>query len=99
MGTLERLIEIWVLNCFEYAHNASSIYFFSSFMSHSCLPNAVWHFRGADHVLRCRQRIRPGEEVCISYLPESSLLQSTPVRRLELNETKRFWCDCERCRP
>lgn len=98
---IERLIQIWVLNCFEYSDNPSgySTYFFSSFMSHSCFPNAVWHYTGADHVLRSRREIRVGDEVCISYLPESGLLQSAPARRMELNETKRFWCDCERCRP
>jgi len=97
--TLERLIQIWVLNCFEYsdAPQGYSTYFFSSFMSHSCFPNAVWHYDGADHVLRARRTIKVGDEVCISYLPEDGLLQSVPVRRWELHETKRFWCTCERC--
>jgi len=99
--TLERLIQIWVLNCFEYSDKPAgySTYFFSSFMSHSCWPNAVWHYDGTDHVLRCRRDIAVGDEVCISYLPENGLLQSAPNRKTELHETKRFWCDCERCRP
>lgn len=99
--TIERLIQIWVLNCFEYSDDPQgySTYFFSSFMSHSCCPNAVWHYTGADHVLRCRREIKVGDEVCISYLPESGLMQSAPARRTELNDTKRFWCDCERCAP
>lgn len=98
---LERLIQIWVLNCFEYSDNPQgySTYFFSSFMSHSCWPNAVWHYDGTDHVLRCRREIKIGHEVCISYLPESGLLQSAPARRMELHETKQFWCDCLRCAP
>mmetsp|Transcript_90793 Transcript_90793/g.256411 ORF Transcript_90793/g.256411 Transcript_90793/m.256411 type:complete len:480 (-) Transcript_90793:86-1525(-) len=96
---LERLIQIWVLNCFEYSDSPQgySTYFFSSFMSHSCFPNAVWHYTGADHVLRARREIEVGDEVCISYLPEDGLLQATPIRRWELHETKRFWCTCERC--
>lgn len=96
---IERLIQIWVLNCFEYSDNPQgfSTYFFSSFMSHSCWPNAVWHYTGADHVLRARREIRIGDEVCISYLPEHGLLQSAPVRRMELHDTKRFWCNCDRC--
>eukprot|EP00927_Polykrikos_kofoidii_P001019 TRINITY_DN1036_c0_g2_i1.p1 TRINITY_DN1036_c0_g2~~TRINITY_DN1036_c0_g2_i1.p1 ORF type:complete len:524 (+),score=92.00 TRINITY_DN1036_c0_g2_i1:182-1573(+) len=96
---LERLIQIWVLNCFEYSDTPKgySTYFFSSFMSHSCFPNAIWHYDGADHVLRARRNIKVGEEVCISYLPEDALLHAAPVRRWELHETKRFWCDCERC--
>mmetsp|Transcript_58286 Transcript_58286/g.161257 ORF Transcript_58286/g.161257 Transcript_58286/m.161257 type:complete len:298 (+) Transcript_58286:60-953(+) len=68
-------------------------------MSHSCYPNAVWYYAVADHVLRCRKAIKVGDEVCISYLPESGLLQSAPSRRMELHETKQFWCDCDRCAP
>lgn len=98
---VERLIQIWVLNCFDYSDEPKgfSTYFFSSFMSHSCLPNAVWHYSGSDHLLRARRDIQAGDEICISYLTEPSLLQSTPFRRMELSETKWFWCDCERCRP
>eukprot|EP00927_Polykrikos_kofoidii_P001018 TRINITY_DN1036_c0_g1_i1.p1 TRINITY_DN1036_c0_g1~~TRINITY_DN1036_c0_g1_i1.p1 ORF type:complete len:470 (+),score=69.09 TRINITY_DN1036_c0_g1_i1:105-1514(+) len=96
---LERLIQIWVLNCFEYSDSPQgyATYFFSSFMSHSCYPNAIWHYDGANHVVRARRNIAVGEEVCISYLPEDGLLQAVPVRRWELHETKQFWCDCERC--
>jgi len=66
-------------------------------MSHSCWPNAVWRYSGADHVLRARRKIKAGDEVTISYLPEHGLLQTTPARRAELHDTKRFWCACERC--
>ncbi|CAE8713313.1 unnamed protein product, partial [Polarella glacialis] len=90
-------MNIWFLNCFEYSKTASTIYFFSSFMSHSCYPNAVWYYRGADHIVRARRQIRPGEEVCISYLSEDDLLQHVPVRLQRLQNTKRFWCTCERC--
>lgn len=96
---LERLIQIWVLNCFEYSDSPQgySTYFFSSFMSHSCFPNAFWHYVQNDHLLRARRDIKQGDEVCISYLTEDCLLQSSPVRRWDLHETKRFWCSCERC--
>jgi len=96
---LERLVQIWVLNCFEYSDTPQgySTYFFSSFMSHSCFPNAVWHYTGTDHVLRARRDIKVGDEVCIAYLPEDGLLQPAPFRRWELHQTKHFWCACERC--
>ncbi|CAE8596532.1 unnamed protein product, partial [Polarella glacialis] len=94
---IDELMNIWFLNCFEYSKTASTIYFFSSFMSHSCYPNAVWYYRGADHIVRARRQIRPGEEVCISYLSEDDLLQHVPVRLQRLQNTKRFWCTCERC--
>lgn len=95
----DRLVQVWVLNCFEYsdAPQGFSTYFYSSFMSHSCLPNMEWHYEGEDHVLLARRDIEVGEEVCISYLTEAELTQSTPHRRQELKDTKRFWCDCERC--
>ncbi|CAK0894641.1 unnamed protein product [Prorocentrum cordatum] len=100
--TIERLTQIWVLNCFEYSDEPEgySTYFFSSFMSHSCCPNAVWHYTGVDHVLRARRDVQepPLRRVCISYLAEHMLLQSAPVRRMELHRSKRFWCACERCR-
>lgn len=96
---LERLTQVWVLNCFEYSDHPTgySVYFFSSFMSHSCYPNAVWHYTGTDHVLRARRNIKVGDEVCIAYLPEDGLLNPTVLRRHELHQTKHFWCDCERC--
>lgn len=96
---LERLTQVWVLNCFEYSDSPTgySVYFFSSFMSHSCFPNAVWHYTGSDHVLRARRNIKVGDEVCIAYLPEDGLLNPTVLRRHELHQTKHFWCDCERC--
>jgi len=96
---IERLIQIWVLNCFEYSDNPQgySTYFFSSFMSHSCFPNAIWHYQDDDHVLRARRDIKVGDEVCISYLTEDGLLQCASMRRWDLHETKHFWCTCERC--
>jgi hypothetical protein len=96
---LERLTQVWVLNCFEYSDSPTgySVYFFSSFMSHSCFPNAVWHYTGSDHVLRARRNIKVGDEVCIAYLPEDGLLNPAVMRRHELHQTKHFWCDCERC--
>lgn len=96
---LERLTQVWVLNCFEYSDNPTgySVYFFSSFMSHSCFPNAVWHYTGTNHVLRARRNIKVDDEVCIAYLPEDGLLAPTVMRRHELHQTKHFWCDCERC--
>jgi len=99
---VERLTQVWVLNCFEYSDNPTgySVYFFSSFMSHSCFPNAVWHYGGPEgtiHVLRARRNIKVGDEVCIAYLPEDGLLTPAVMRRHELHQTKHFWCDCERC--
>mmetsp|Transcript_27781 Transcript_27781/g.78644 ORF Transcript_27781/g.78644 Transcript_27781/m.78644 type:complete len:494 (-) Transcript_27781:167-1648(-) len=96
---LERLLQIWILNCFEHSDDplGYSTYFMSSFMSHSCLPNAVWHYEGDDFVLRARCMIAAQDEISVSYLSEDSLLESVPARRKHLRDSKHFVCTCARC--
>mmetsp|Transcript_97789 Transcript_97789/g.276780 ORF Transcript_97789/g.276780 Transcript_97789/m.276780 type:complete len:489 (-) Transcript_97789:88-1554(-) len=96
---LERLVQIWILNCFEHSDEplGYSTYFMSSFMSHSCLPNAVWHYEGDDFVLRARCAIEAGDEISVSYLSEDALLESVPARRKHLKDSKHFICACVRC--
>eukprot|EP00397_Hematodinium_sp_SG-2012_P015230 GEMP01015505.1.p1 GENE.GEMP01015505.1~~GEMP01015505.1.p1 ORF type:complete len:443 (+),score=56.24 GEMP01015505.1:86-1414(+) len=96
---LETTLQIWILNCFEHTDDplGYSTYFMSSFMSHSCLPCAVWHYEEDNFVLRARRRIEPGQEICCSYLSEDALLESTASRRSGLEESKHFLCMCERC--
>jgi len=96
---LERLLQIWILNCFEHSDDplGYSTYFMSSFMSHSCLPNAVWHYDGDDFVLRARCSIEDEDEICVSYLSEDALLESVPARRKHLKDSKHFLCSCQRC--
>lgn len=94
---LERLIQAWMLNCFESSDDAYAVYFAVSFMSHSCLPNACWHYEGDQFVLVARADIAAGDEICISYVSEDELLESVPVRRGRLRESKHFLCHCVRC--
>lgn len=96
---LERLLQIWILNCFEHSDDplGYSAYFMSSFMSHSCLPNAVWHYDGDDFVLRARSSIKDKDEISVSYLSEDALLESVPARRKHLKDSKHFLCTCVRC--
>ncbi|CAE7248166.1 vps51 [Symbiodinium sp. CCMP2592] len=97
---VEELLRLWILNCFEHSESPEgySAYFVSSFMSHSCKPNAIWH-EGADalHVVRARMDISVGDEVCISYLSEDALMFSASHRKRSLRKTKLFLCTCERC--
>ncbi|CAE8704343.1 unnamed protein product, partial [Polarella glacialis] len=72
-------------------------YFMSSFMSHSCFPNAVWHYDGDDFVLRARRDIEVHDEITVSYLSEDCLLESSASRRRHLKDSKHFVCNCERC--
>mmetsp|Transcript_65336 Transcript_65336/g.120472 ORF Transcript_65336/g.120472 Transcript_65336/m.120472 type:complete len:478 (+) Transcript_65336:86-1519(+) len=99
---LERLLQVWIHNTFDYSDEPQgyATYFFPSFMSHSCYPSALWHYSQHDnttYVLRARRRIRRWEEVTVSYLDETLLLDHAPARRWDLKETKQFWCLCERC--
>jgi len=96
---VERLLQVWILNCFEHSDDplGYSVYFMSSFMSHSCLPNTVWHYDGDDYVLRARCVIEENNEISISYLSEDSLLESIPARRKHLRDSKHFICSCMRC--
>lgn len=95
----ERLLQVWILNCFEHSDDplGYSTYFMSSFMSHSCEPNAVWHYDGDDFVLRARGVLATGDEISVSYLSEEALLESVPVRRRHLKDSKHFICTCVRC--
>ncbi|CAE7939431.1 unnamed protein product, partial [Symbiodinium necroappetens] len=69
---LERLMQVWILNCFEHTDEplGYATYFMSSFMSHSCRPNSLWHYDGDDFILRARERIQAGDEITVSYLSE-----------------------------
>ncbi|CAE7458854.1 unnamed protein product [Symbiodinium sp. KB8] len=99
---VEELLQAWILNCFEHSEDplGYSAYFASSFVSHSCGANGIWS-EGDDglHILRARRDIAPGDEVCISYLPEDVLLHSAEERKKSLKSTKQFDCTCERCAP
>jgi len=92
-------LQVWILICFEHSDEplGYSTYFMSSFMSHSCFPNAVWHYEGDYFVLRARYDIVAHDEVSVSYLSEESLLESVPARRKHLKDSKHFVCECQRC--
>ncbi|CAJ1410450.1 unnamed protein product [Effrenium voratum] len=96
---LERVLQVWIVNCFEHTDEplGYATYFLSSFTSHSCFPNAVWHYDGDDFVLRAREDIEVDDEVTLSYLSEESLMSSSTARRQKLKASKHFVCRCERC--
>jgi len=103
---VDELIRAWILNCFDHSEKPQGYvsYFGASFMSHSCHPNAVWHFAEGTQaedtfVLHARRDIEPGDEICISYLPEQGLLHSAAARKRDLQSSKSFICTCERCGP
>lgn len=96
---LERLLAVWLLNCFEHSEEplGFSTFFLPSFLSHNCRPNCMWHYEHDDFVLRAREDIAAGDEITVSYLAEESLLESTEGRRAQLEATKHFTCHCQTC--
>ncbi|CAE8610232.1 unnamed protein product [Polarella glacialis] len=96
---LERLLGVWLLNCFEHSEEpvGFSTFFLPSFVSHDCRPNCMWHYEGDSFVMRARKAIAAGDEITVSYLAEEALLESTASRRTQLEATKHFLCNCGTC--
>eukprot|EP00437_Effrenium_voratum_P024898 CAMPEP_0181409962 /NCGR_PEP_ID=MMETSP1110-20121109/7093_1 /TAXON_ID=174948 /ORGANISM="Symbiodinium sp., Strain CCMP421" /LENGTH=427 /DNA_ID=CAMNT_0023532493 /DNA_START=33 /DNA_END=1313 /DNA_ORIENTATION=+ len=96
---LERLLAVWLLNCFEHSEEpvGFSTFFLPAFVSHDCRPNCMWHYEGDSFIMRARRDITAGEEITVSYLAEESLLESIASRRSQLEATKHFLCNCRTC--
>ena len=66
--------------------------------NHSCDPNCNY-YHNADsgrQELYCTRVIRPGEEVTVSYLPDT-VIGARDTRRRHLMESHRFLCECAVC--
>ena len=83
------------------------LYRCASRFNHSCFPNAGGHLPGGEDFERVKDyvaifsiyaldEVRPGEEVCISYLSTRDQLQPLAHRR-QLLQTWNFHCRCPRC--
>ena len=59
------------------------LYELQSMCNHSCKPNAEISFRNNNHMLTLvtLPEIKPGEEICISYVGECQLTRSRHTRR------------------
>ena len=66
-------------------------------MNHSCKPNCVWITTqdGRAKEVRAIRRIEEGEQLTIDYVGQ--ITEPIPQRRRELNLTKGFTCECDRC--
>lgn len=71
----------------------------TALMNHSCLPNAYVTFDETNRELTVHALcdIKAGEEVCISQLEGSSLLEPMDVRRERLLSQRGFTCICDAC--
>ncbi|XP_045449804.1 histone-lysine N-trimethyltransferase SMYD5 [Melitaea cinxia] len=77
----------------------SGLFQLQSACNHSCGPNAESSFPYGNHriQLKALKTIRPGDEICISYLDDCTLQRSRYSRQKELAENYLFICWCERC--
>ena len=64
--------------------------------NHSCRPNAQWFWNDdtSSQDLRALRKIRQGEEITLSYIPN---MVSWAARRAKLKGSFNFDCSCEAC--
>ncbi|KAI9209377.1 MAS20 protein import receptor-domain-containing protein [Polychytrium aggregatum] len=81
-------------------HNAKGlgVYHISSFISHSCAPNAAVEFRGDDHELTLvsKTKVLKGDELTLSYVCTDSL--SKNARKTLLKDRFKLICKCNLCK-
>ncbi|CAE7863192.1 Mctp1 [Symbiodinium microadriaticum] len=86
------------VNGIEVPDGRTGLYATACRANHSCLPRARLSV-DADGGVRivALTSIRVGEEVTVSYLSESDLLEPSSIRRKLLSQTWGFLCTCQRC--
>ena len=77
-------------------HIGYGLYLGASILDHSCAPNAHWHFRGKDVIIRTTENVSDFSDLRISYL--KNLTQTTQQRQETLLENYHFFCDCSTCK-
>ncbi|KAF9095362.1 hypothetical protein BGX23_000588 [Mortierella sp. AD031] len=75
----------------------AGLYRATSYLMHSCQPNAKIVFSGRDHTVSvvATENIRAGDELQVGYIKNGKL--STEQRRLELFTKYRLQCSCPLC--
>ncbi|KAF8569546.1 hypothetical protein P879_05557 [Paragonimus westermani] len=75
------------------------LYDYQRLINHSCDPNAVVQFTGANSTLSVvtLRPIQIGEEITISYLDGCQQSRSRHSRRKLLCSDYLFWCECPKC--
>ncbi|XP_020739021.2 protein-lysine N-trimethyltransferase SMYD5 [Odocoileus virginianus] len=82
------------LNC-----EGSGLFMLQSCCNHSCVPNAETSFPENNFLLHVTalEDIKPGEEICISYLDCCQRERSRHSRHKILRENYLFVCSCPKC--
>ena len=71
------------------------LYLGTSALDHSCAPNAHWHFRGKDMIIRTIENVNDFSDLRQSYL--QNLAATTKKRREKLLQDHYFFCECSNC--
>ena len=71
------------------------LYLGTSALDHSCAPNAHWHFRGKDMIIRAIENVNNFSDLRQSYL--QNLTATTKKRREKLLQDHYFFCECSNC--
>ncbi|CAE7744234.1 SET5, partial [Symbiodinium pilosum] len=86
------------VNGVEVPDGRTALYATACRANHSCLPRARLSVEADGRVrLVALTPIRAGDEVTVSYLSESDLLEPSSIRRKLLRQTWGFLCSCQRC--
>jgi len=80
-------------------NEGSALYTVQSACNHSCNPNVMPSFPNSDNrlVMMAIREIKPGDEICVSYLDDCTLARSRHSRIQRLEENYLFTCHCSRC--
>ena len=77
-------------------HIGYGLYLGASILDHSCAPNAHWHFRGKEVIIRTTEYVSDFSDLRISYL--KNLTETTQQRQEKLLQNYHFLCDCSTCK-
>ena len=71
-------------------HIGYGLYLGASILDHSCAPNAHWHFRGKEVIIRTTENVSDFSDLRISYL--KNLTETTRQRQEKLLQNYHFLC-------
>lgn len=92
-----RFLRVLLANSFDHK-DGTMVYLWLSRANHSCSPNAIRMIAaGKVMALIALKPIKAGEEVCITYVVEQTLLSPCGQRRHRLHSMFGFACMCARC--
>lgn len=95
-GTIETEPKFDPSLVFEQVQLGQALYPTASLLNHSCDPSAAISFAGKRVTVRAVKRVKPGEELTLSYGPQKGETR-TAERRKWLWERYAFVCNCAAC--